>query len=191
MAPRDEAMLVHMLRTALLHDDGPVALRYPRGEGEGVELPRKPEPIEIGRGELLREGDRVALLGYGYGVPVALGAADRLAEDHGIDATVADARFAKPLDTELVARLVAEHEVVVTVEENVLAGGFGSAVAEYLADSDLAGRARLMRFGLPDRYVTHGSPALLREEVGLTPANVASRVAEAVLEGRGALEPAV
>ena len=183
MAPRDEAMLVHMLHTALRYDDGPVALRYPRGEAEGVPLPRLPEPIEIGRGELLREGgERVAFLGYGYGVPVALGAAARLAEEHGVEATVADARFAKPLDGELVDGLAAEHEVLVTVEENVLAGGFGSAVLEHLADRDRLGGTRVMRFGLPDRYVTHGKPALLREEVGLTPEAVAERVAEAVLE---------
>jgi 1-deoxy-D-xylulose-5-phosphate synthase len=183
MAPRDEAMLVHMLHSALLHDDGPVALRYPRGEAEGVPLPARPEPIEIGRGELLREdGERVAFLGYGYGVPVALGAAERLADEHGVEATVADARFAKPLDAELVERLASEHELLVTVEENVLAGGFGSAVLEHLADRDLLGRARVLRFGLPDRYVTHGKPALLRDEVGLTPEAVAERVAEAVLE---------
>jgi 1-deoxy-D-xylulose-5-phosphate synthase len=186
MAPRDEAMLVHMLHTALKHDDGPVALRYPRGEGEGVALPEKPEQIEIGRGELLREGDRVAFLGYGYGVTVANGAADLLAEEHGVDATVADARFAKPLDEELIAQLVEDHDVLVTVEENVLAGGFGAAVIEYLSDHDLAGRARVLRFGLPDRYVTHGKPDLLREEVGLTPEAVAEQVAEAVLEPTGA-----
>jgi 1-deoxy-D-xylulose-5-phosphate synthase len=183
MAPRDEAALVNMLHTALRHDDGPVALRYPRGEAEGVPLPLRPEPIEIGRGELLREGgETVAFLGYGYGVSVALGAADRLAEDHGLDATVADARFAKPLDAELVERLAAEHDVLVTVEENVLAGGFGSGVLEHLADRDLLRDTRVLRFGLPDRYVTHGKPALLREEVGLTPAAVAERVAQAVLE---------
>jgi 1-deoxy-D-xylulose-5-phosphate synthase len=182
MAPRDEAMLVHMLRTALLHDDGPVALRYPRGEAEGVPLPRRAKPIEIGRGEVLREGERVAFLGYGYGVSVALGAAGLLAEEHGIDPTVADGRFAKPLDGELVERLVADHELVVTVEENVLAGGFGAAVVEHLADHDLLGGARVLRVGLPDEYVTHGKPALLREQVGLTPEAVAERVAQAVLE---------
>ena len=184
MAPRDEAMLVHMLRTALLHA-GPIALRYPRGEGEGVSLPAEPEPIEIGRGELLREGERVAFLGYGYGVPLALGAAQRLAE-HGVEATVADARFAKPLDHGLLASLVADHDVLVTVEENVLAGGFGSAVLEQMAETELAGEARVLRFGLPDRYVGHGKPALLREEVGLTPGAIAERVAEAVLEPRAA-----
>jgi 1-deoxy-D-xylulose-5-phosphate synthase len=187
LAPRDEAMLVNMLHTALLHDDGPIALRYPRGEGEGVALPRRPEAIEIGRGELLSEGERVALLGYGYGVAVARGAAGLLAAEHGVEPTVADARFAKPLDTELLERLAADHELIVTVEENVLAGGFGSGVLEHLADHDLLGSTRVLRIGLPDRYVTHGKPALLREEVGLTPEAVAARVAQAVLEPSGAL----
>jgi 1-deoxy-D-xylulose-5-phosphate synthase len=187
MAPRDEALLVDMLHTALLHDGGPVALRYPRGEGEGVPLPAAPRAIEIGTGELLREGERVALLGYGYGSSLALGAAELLSAEHGLDVTVADARFAKPLDTGLVERLAAEHELLVTVEENVLAGGFGSAVLEELADRDLAGRTRVLRLGLPDRFVTHGKPALLRGEVGLTAEMVAERVAEAVLEPSGAL----
>jgi 1-deoxy-D-xylulose-5-phosphate synthase len=187
MAPRDEAQLVHMLHTALAYDDGPVGLRYPRGAGEGVPLPAQPEVLEIGRGEVFREGERVALVGYGYGVAVALGAAERLAEEHGIEATVADARFAKPLDGELIASLVGGHDLVVTVEENVLAGGFGSAVVEHLADRELLGETRLLRVGLPDRYVTHGKPELLRQEVGLTPESVAARVAEAVLNPRGAL----
>jgi 1-deoxy-D-xylulose-5-phosphate synthase len=186
MAPRDEAQLVHMLHTAIAHP-GPVGLRYPRGEGEGVALPAGPQSIEIGRGELLREGERVALLGYGYGVPVALGAADALAAEHGIEPTVADARFAKPLDAELVERLAADHEVLVTVEENVLTGGFGAGVLEHLADRDLLGDVRVLRIGLPDRYVTHGKPALLREEVGLTSEAVASKVAAALLSPRGAL----
>jgi 1-deoxy-D-xylulose-5-phosphate synthase len=186
MAPRDEAELVHMLHTAIAHE-GPVGLRYPRGEAEGVALPDTPELLEIGRGEVLREGERIAFLGYGYGVPVALGAADLLAAEHGVEPTVADARFAKPLDAELLASLVEEHDVLVTVEENVLAGGFGSAVVEHLADADMIGDVRVMRFGLPDRYVTHGKPALLREEVGLTPEAVAEHVATAVLEPRGAL----
>jgi 1-deoxy-D-xylulose-5-phosphate synthase len=187
MAPRDEAMLVHMLHTALKWDEGPVALRYPRGEAEGVPLPRRPEPIEIGRGEVLREGERVALLGYGYGVPLALGAAEILADEHGVEPTVADARFAKPLDVDLIDRLAAEHDVLVTVEENVLAGGFGSAVLEEMAERDLLAETRVLRVGLPDRYVTHGKPALIREEVGLTPEALADRVAQAVLEPSGAL----
>jgi 1-deoxy-D-xylulose-5-phosphate synthase len=178
---------VHMLHTALRWDDGPIALRYPRGEAEGVPLPRRPELVEIGRGEVLREGDRVALLGYGYGVPLALGAADLLTDDHGVEPTVADARFAKPLDSELIERLATEHDLLVTVEESVLAGGFGSAVLEEMAEHDLLGETRVLRVGLPDRYVTHGKPALIRDEVGLTPEAVADRVAQAVLEPSGAL----
>jgi len=177
MAPRDEAMLVHMLHTAISYD-GPAALRYPRGAGEGVELPQRPQLIPIGKGEVLAEGERVALLGYGYGVAVAREAAEILAK-HGLRATVADGRFAKPLDAELTERLAREHELVVTIEENVLPGGFGSAVLEHLEDAfaEAPGeRARVLRIGLPDSYVTHGKPDLLRAEVGLTGEAVADRV---------------
>jgi 1-deoxy-D-xylulose-5-phosphate synthase len=181
MAPRDEAMLVHMLRTALLHDDGPVALRYPRGQGVGVTLPVVPRPIEIGTGEILREGDgKVAIVGYGSGVSRGLEAAGLLAE-HGIDATVADARFAKPIDAALMAQLAADHELLVTIEEGILAGGFGSAVWESLNDVDLL-HARILRIGLPDRYVTHGMPAMLYEEVGFTGRRIAERIEAAVAE---------
>ena len=179
MAPRDEAMLVHMLRTALLHEDGPVALRYPRGESIGVPLPAVPEAIEIGTGEILREGDgKVAIIGYGSGVARGLDAADLLAE-HGIDATVADARFAKPIDAALMAQLADGHELLVTVEEGVLAGGFGSAVWETLNDGEVLD-VRILRIGLPDRYVTHGSPAKLYEEVGFTGERIAERILAAV-----------
>ncbi|HZV75732.1 MAG TPA: 1-deoxy-D-xylulose-5-phosphate synthase [Conexibacter sp.] len=179
MAPRDEALLVHMLHTALTYDDGPVALRYPRGEALGVPLPDAPRAIPIGTGELLREGSdsRVALLGYGSGVAKALEAADLL-HAHGIEATVADARFAKPLDAGLVAQLMAEHELLVTVEEGVLAGGFGSAVWETLSDAGLP--SRILRVGLPDRFVTHGAPALLHDEVGFTGERIAERILAAV-----------
>jgi 1-deoxy-D-xylulose-5-phosphate synthase len=182
MAPRDEAMLVNMLHTALLYDDGPIALRYPRGEGVGVSMPVRPEAIEIGAGEILREGERVALLGYGTGVGKALEAADILAE-HGLAVTVADARFAKPIDAGLAAQLAAEHELLVTVEEGVLAGGFGSAVWETLSDAGLS--PRILRVGLPDRYVTHGAPKLLHEEVGFTGERIAERIEAAVAEHSG------
>jgi 1-deoxy-D-xylulose-5-phosphate synthase len=177
MAPRDEAMLVHMLHTAIAHE-GPAALRYPRGAAAGTPLPTEPELLPIGKGEVLAEGRAVALLGYGYGVTVALEAAAILA-DHGIQATVADARFAKPLDGELAERLARDHDLLVTIEENVLAGGFGAAVLEHLEDAFAGGpgeRARVLRVGLPDRYVTHGKPDLLRAEVGLTGESVADRV---------------
>ena len=188
MAPRDEAMLVHMLRTAIDHD-GPAALRYPRGAGEGAKLPKQGKAIPIGVGEVLEEGDRVALLGYGYGVVVAREAAAILA-DHGLRATVADARFVKPLDAELTERLAREHDLVVTIEENVLPGGFGSAVLEHLEDAfaeSPAERARVLRVGLPDRYVTHGKPALLRAEVGLSGEAVAERVLTALPSAQAVL----
>ena len=182
MAPRDEAALVDMLHTALRYDAGPVALRYPRGSGTGVPLPAQPSEIEIGTGEILREGDQVALLGYGTGVQKALEAADIL-ESHGISVTVADARFAKPIDAGLAAQLAAEHELLVTVEEGVLAGGFGSAVWETLSDAGLS--PRILRVGLPDRYVTHGAPKLLHEEVGFTGERIAERIEAAVAERSG------
>lgn len=183
MAPRDEAMLVRMLRTAI-EFEGPAALRYPRGAATGVELPEKVESIPIGTGETLRNGENVALLGYGTGVALAEEAADLLAE-HGISATVADARFVKPLDAELVERLALGHDLLVTIEEGVLQGGFGSAVLEHLEDSfsEPGERARVIRVGLPDRYITHGKPNLLHEEVGFTGSHVAEKVL-AALGGR-------
>jgi 1-deoxy-D-xylulose-5-phosphate synthase len=188
MAPRDEAMLVHMLHTAIAHQ-GPAVLRYPRGAAEGAELPSTPQLIPIGTGEVLAEGERVALLGYGFGVTVAKEAAAILA-NHGVSATVADARFAKPVDAELTERLAREHDLLVTIEENVLPGGFGSAVLEHLEDAfaDSPGeRARVLRLGLPDSYVTHGKPALLRAEVGLTGESVADRVLSSLPSAQPAL----
>ncbi|HST34931.1 MAG TPA: 1-deoxy-D-xylulose-5-phosphate synthase [Solirubrobacteraceae bacterium] len=191
MAPRDEAMLVHMLRTALLFD-GPIALRYPRGEGTGVALPQEPHPIAIGTGEILREGGaseaagrRVALIGYGSGVGKALAAAEELAAGSDLSATVVDARFAKPIDAGLMAQLAAEHDLLVTVEEGVLAGGFGSAVWETL--NEAGATPRILRVGLPDRYVTHGKPALLHEEIGFTPERIAERVVAAISDRQSAI----
>jgi 1-deoxy-D-xylulose-5-phosphate synthase len=191
MAPRDEAMLVHMLRTAL-EFDGPIALRYPRGEGTGVALPSEGKAIAIGTGEILCEADatpasagagRVALIGYGSGVGKALAAAEELRRQE-IAVTVVDARFAKPVDAGLMAQLAAEHDLLVTVEEGVLAGGFGSAVWETLNDAGVT--PRILRVGLPDRYVTHGKPALLHEEVGFTGERIAQRVAAAMSDRAGA-----
>jgi 1-deoxy-D-xylulose-5-phosphate synthase len=176
MAPRNEALLVDMLHTALEHD-GPVALRYPRGTAAGPPHQGSPRRLQIGRGEILRRGTRVALLGYGAGVSIAMDAADRLAATRGIAATVADARFAKPLDAGLIADLADEHELIVSVEDNVLAGGFGAAVAELMMDRDLGG-CRLVRCGLPDSYVPHGEVRRLREDIGLTPAAIADRIGE-------------
>jgi 1-deoxy-D-xylulose-5-phosphate synthase len=180
-------MLVHMLHTALQLDGGPVGIRYPRGEAVGVPLPASPVALTVGTGEILREGERVAIVGYGTGVGKALGAAELLA-DGGLDVTVADARFAKPLDAGLLAQLAAEHELLVTVEEGVLAGGFGTAVWESLSEGGLA--PRILRVGLPDRYVTHGAPKLLHAEVGFTPERIAERIQAAVLDPRGSVAAA-
>jgi 1-deoxy-D-xylulose-5-phosphate synthase len=157
-----------------------------------VPLPARAKQLEIGTGEILREATtagaeapRVALLGYGTGVVKALEAAEILAA-HGVAVTVADARFAKPIDAGLAAQLAAEHELLVTIEEGVLAGGFGSAVWETLSDAGIgAGGPRILRVGLPDRYVTHGAPDLLHEEVGYTGQRIAERVLAAVAERVG------
>jgi 1-deoxy-D-xylulose-5-phosphate synthase len=183
-APRDEAMLKHLLRTALT-SGGPFGLRYPRGEAAGVPLPGADavSPIPVGKGEVLREGSRVALIGYGSGVGKALEAADLLAAQD-LEPTVVDARFAKPLDVELMTTLAGDHELLVTVEEGVLAGGFGSGVWEALNDRGVV-VPRMLRVGLPDRYVTHGKPALLHAEVGFTGRDIARRVESALFAGRG------
>ena len=165
MAPRDEATLADMLHTSLVYDDGPIALRYPRGAAEGVALPSRPRLVEIGTGEIVREGGavgaagaRVALVGYGSGVAKSLQAADLLAE-RDIAVTVADARFAKPIDTGLMAQLAAEHDLLVTVEEGVLQGGFGSAVWEALNE---AGRAAPGRGSCASACPTAMSPTAAR-----------------------------
>ncbi|MGH2865737.1 MAG: transketolase C-terminal domain-containing protein, partial [Solirubrobacteraceae bacterium] len=191
MAPRDEAALVNMLRTALDYDQGPIALRYPRGAGTGVALPAEGTAISIGTGEILIEADaaatpgsrsgRVALIGYGSGVGKALEAAAEL-RSTDIGVTVVDARFAKPIDAGLMAQLAAEHDLLVTIEEGALAGGFGSAVWETLNDAGTT--ARILRVGLPDRFVAHGKPALLHEEVGYTGERIAERVAAAISDDR-------
>jgi 1-deoxy-D-xylulose-5-phosphate synthase len=185
-APRDEAQLKHLLRTALTQG-GPFGLRYPRGEGVGVDLPSGAEvqAIPVGKGEVLREGSRVALIGYGTGVGKALEAAGLLAE-HDLDVTVVDARFAKPLDIELLRSLAAEHELLVTVEEGVLAGGFGSGVWEALNDAGVH-VPKMLRIGVPDRYVTHGKPALLHAEIGYTGKEIARRIEAALLAGHGSV----
>jgi 1-deoxy-D-xylulose-5-phosphate synthase len=172
MAPSSHAQLQHMVHTALQHD-GPVALRYPRGQAALFDEPKKLETIALGTAEVLSEGREVALIGIGTGVGIALGAADIMAAA-GVQATVVDARFVKPLDTALLDELAATHARIVTIEENVLCGGFGSAVAEHLADTDV----RVRRFGLPDRFVAHGDRQRLLADLGLTPEAIAAAVLE-------------
>ena len=179
MAPRDEAMLVHMLRTALAHDDGPIAFRYPRGAAEGAPMPDAPEEIEIGKGEMLLPGERVALLGYGYGVQVALRAAEILREQgaraHGRRRPL---RQAPRRGADRAARRRARAAGHDRGERAVRRLRLGRARAPRgrLRRARAGKRARVMRIGLPDRYVTHGKPALLREEVGFTGEAVAERV---------------
>ncbi len=166
MAAADEAELVHMVATQAAIDDRPSALRYPRGDGVGIELPEVGLPLEIGKGRLLREGNAVALLSLGTRLADCLDAADMLAS-HGLSATVADARFAKPLDVELVLRLAREHEVLVTAEEGAI-GGFGSRVLQTLAEHGALDRGVKVRsLVLPDLFIDHDNPAAMYARAGL------------------------
>jgi 1-deoxy-D-xylulose-5-phosphate synthase len=166
MAAADEAELMHMVATARAIDDRPSAFRYPRGEGLGVERPDEGVPLEIGKGRILREGTAVAILSLGARVGEALKAADQLAA-MGLSATVADARFMKPLDRDLVARLAKEHEVLVTIEEGSI-GGFGSHVLQHLSEQGLLDRGLKVRtMMLPDVFIDHDAPARMYEKAGL------------------------
>jgi 1-deoxy-D-xylulose-5-phosphate synthase len=171
MAAADEAELVHMVATAARIDDRPSAFRYPRGEGAGLELPERGEPLEIGKGRVLRQGSVVAILSFGSRLDECRKAADELAA-RGLSTTLADARFAKPLDTELVRRLAAEHEVLITVEEGAI-GGFATQVLHFLADEGLLDRGLKIRpMTLPDRFIDHGTPHGMYEQAGLNALHV-------------------
>ncbi|MFK8253465.1 1-deoxy-D-xylulose-5-phosphate synthase [Ancylobacter terrae] len=166
MAPSDEAELTHMVATAAAYDEGPIAFRYPRGEGVGVERPARGQVLPIGKGRIVREGSTVALLSLGTRLAPSLVAAETLA-GLGLSATVADARFAKPLDRELILSLARHHEVLVTVEEGA-AGGFGAHVLQLLAEEGaLAGGLKVRTLVLPDRFLDHDSPAAQLAESGL------------------------
>ena len=166
MAAADEAELVHMVATAVVIDDRPSAFRYPRGEGTGVELPEKGTPLEIGKGRVLREGSTVAILSFGTRLPEVFKAADILAA-RGLSTTVADARFVKPLDQDLVRRLAREHEVLITIEEGAV-GGFAAAVFQFLAMEGLLDNGLKVRpMILPDRFILHDKPELQYEDAGL------------------------
>ncbi len=184
MAPKDEAELRDMLLTAIEHT-GPAAIRYPRGNGVGVPIDRAPQLLEIGKGEILRDGgsrsDRaaceVAIIAYGSMVYPSLKAAEHLAADK-IEATVVNARFVKPLDAELLLALARNVRLLVTVEEAYLAGGFGAAVMELLEENGLQDRVRVVRMGVPDRFVTHGDAKLLLAKYGLDADGIYTRVKE-------------
>jgi len=166
MAAADELELMHMVATAAAIDDRPSAFRYPRGEGVGVELPARGTPLEIGKGRILREGSKIAILSFGARLGECLVAAEDLAAK-GLSTTVADARFAKPLDTDLVRRLAREHEVLITIEEGAV-GGFASHVLQHLASAGMLDHGLKVRpMVLPDRFIDHASPARQYAEAGL------------------------
>ncbi len=178
MAAADELELVHMVATAAHHDEGPIAFRYPRGEGVGIELPERGRPLEIGKGRIVKEGSRVALLSFGARLQECLSAAETL-EAQGLSTTVADARFAKPLDRDLICGLAREHELLLTIEEGAV-GGFGSQVQQLLLDEGLLdqGRLKLRSLTLPDRFIDHGTPKGQYEEAGLDATSIVAKVRE-------------
>jgi 1-deoxy-D-xylulose-5-phosphate synthase len=186
MAPKDEGEMRDMLFTMIEHV-GPAAMRYPRGNGVGVAIDREPQLLEIGKGEILRDGGEVAIVAYGSMVHPSLQAAENLAKG-GMETTVVNARFVKPLDAELLLALARTKRLIVTVEEAYLAGGFGSAVLELLEENGLQDRVRVVRMGIPDRLVTHGDPKLLLAKYGLDADGIYTRVKESidVLEDRRA-----
>ncbi|WP_145614034.1 transketolase C-terminal domain-containing protein, partial [Nitrospirillum amazonense] len=179
MAAADEAELVHMVATSVAYDAGPIALRYPRGEGVGVEMPEKGEVLPIGKGRIVREGNTVAILSLGTRLGEACKAAEDLAA-RGLSTTVADARFAKPIDRELVRRLAVEHEVLVTIEEGSV-GGFGAQVMQFLAEEGLFDSGLKFRpMVLPDRYQEHDNPAKQYDEAGLNATGIVDTVLKAL-----------
>jgi 1-deoxy-D-xylulose-5-phosphate synthase len=182
MAAADEAELVHMVATAAAYDAGPIAFRYPRGEGVGVDMPEQGVPLEIGKGRIVKEGTRIAILSLGTRLAEALKAAEEL-EARGLSTTVADARFAKPLDEALILGLARDHEVLVTVEEGSI-GGFGSYVLQLLADKGALdrGTVKVRSMVLPDIYQDHDKPERMYAKAGLDAAGIVTKVFEALGE---------
>ena len=179
MAAADEAELIHMVATAAAYDRGPIAFRYPRGEGVGVDLPERGVPLPIGKGRIVREGERIAILSFGTRLSAAVKAAEDL-EARGLSTTVADARFAKPLDEDLVLRLAREHEVLITIEEGSI-GGFGSFVLQLLADKGALDRGlRVRSMVLPDTYLDQDKPERMYAAAGLDAAGIVAKVFEAL-----------
>ena len=187
MAAADEAELVHMVATAAAIDDRPSSFRYPRGDGVGVDMPEFGVPLDVGRGRILREGGKVAILSFGARLADALKAAEEL-DTYGLPTTVADARFAKPLDTDLIDRLVRDHEVLITVEEGAV-GGFGSHVLTYLARAGALDRGLKVRtLAMPDRFVEQNKPEAMVAAAGLDSAGIVAAVFAAL--GRAQDKPA-
>jgi 1-deoxy-D-xylulose-5-phosphate synthase len=188
MSAADEAELMHMVATAVQYDEGPIAFRYPRGEGVGLELPERGEPLEIGRGRILREGSRVALLSLGTRLTDALKAAQELSV-RGVSVTVADARFAKPIDRDLLRRLAADHEVLITIEEGSI-GGFGAQAFQFLSEEGaLDGTRGAFKFRsmiLPDIYIDHDKQDLMLAKASLDARAIVAKVLETLGDERGA-----
>lgn len=179
MAPKDEAELRDMLLTAVEHP-APAAIRYPRGNGFGADISEKPKSLEIGKAEILRDAaGEVAIIAYGSMVYPAMKAAENLEKD-GIEATVVNARYVKPLDAELIIALAQTKRVIVTVEEAYLAGGFGSAIMELLEENNLLDKVKIVRMGVPDRIITHGDPKLLLAKYGLDADGIYQKVKETI-----------
>lgn len=179
MAAADEAELVRMVATAAAYDDGPIAFRFPRGEGEGVEIPENAAPLEIGKGRMIREGTQVAILSFGTRLSEVMKACEAL-EAKGIKPTVADARFAKPLDRDLILQLAAGHDALITVEEGAV-GGFGSHVAQLLADEGVFDHGlRFRSMVLPDTFIDQASPKAMYDVAGMNAAHIEAKVLEAL-----------
>ncbi|WP_445810020.1 1-deoxy-D-xylulose-5-phosphate synthase [Yoonia sp.] len=179
MAAADEAELVRMVATAAAYDDGPIAFRFPRGEGEGVEIPENAAPLEIGKGRMIREGAQVAILSFGTRLSEVMKACEAL-EAKGIKPTVADARFAKPLDRDLILQLAAGHDALITVEEGAV-GGFGSHVAQLLADEGVFDHGlRFRSMVLPDTFIDQASPKAMYDVAGMNAAHIEAKVLEAL-----------
>jgi 1-deoxy-D-xylulose-5-phosphate synthase len=187
MAAADEAELMHMVATAAAIDDCPSAFRYPRGEGSGVVLPKRGTPLAIGKGRILREGSAVALLSFGARLPECLAASEELA-GFGLPATVADARFAKPLDIDLLRQLARNHEVLITIEEGS-SGGFGAQVLHALAREGLLDKGLKVRtLTLPDRFIEQNKPNVMYAEAGLDAAGIVAAVFAALGKDIGGAE---
>jgi 1-deoxy-D-xylulose-5-phosphate synthase len=179
MAAADEVELANMIATAAAIDDRPSAFRYPRGEGLGLVMPDMPTPLEIGKGRIIREGTAIAILNFGARLPECLKAADEL-QAHGLSTTIADARFAKPLDTDMVRRLAREHEVLITIEEGAI-GGFGSHVLHYLATEGMLDRGLKIRpLCLPDIFIDHDKPQAQYDLAGLNARHIVAAALNAL-----------
>ena len=188
MAPSDEGELMHMVATAAAYDEGPIAFRYPRGEGVGVELPERGDILEIGKGRILREGSRVAILSLGTRLADSMKAAAEL-ENYGVSTTVADARFAKPIDRDLLRRLAANHEALIAIEEGAI-GGFGAQVFQTLSEDGLLDGARgafkFRSMTLPDAYIDHDKHELMVAKAMLDSKAIVAKVLELLGDEKGA-----